>query len=235
MLERYQSFVFLSPHLDDAVFSCGLILAKLRKLNKQVSVATVFSDCNNSPSTPQANLFLEQCGATDGKKLFYQRKLEDRSASKILGFKPIHLNFIDAAWRLDKKNKPIYRSTDIQFSGRVSNYDLELKSKIKNKLKKITNTTKNAIVFAPFGEGGHVDHILVRSIATEMYDEVLLWSDFPYNQYSKKDIPSADIILYPKSSDFAAKEKSILAYKTQITSIFGNKKIPRVPERYYNL
>lgn len=235
ILERSRSFVFLSPHLDDAVFSCGLLLAKLRKLNKKVKVITIFSDCTSSPKTPQSKLFLEQCGFVNGKKLFAERRLEDQLASKTLGFTPVHLNFIDAAWRLNDKNKPVYRSSDIQFSGKVSAYDTHLKPKIINKLKNVINPTEKCVVFAPFGEGGHVDHVLVRNIASEMFSGVFLWSDFPYNLHSKKNNTNADIILYPKPSDFKIKEISILAYKTQISSIFGDKKITKIPEKYYYL
>jgi len=69
--------VFVSPHLDDAVLSCGGWIAKLVESGRKVVVVTVFS------------------GGREGGK----RKEEDRKALKVLGVKGVCLDVVDAKFR----------------------------------------------------------------------------------------------------------------------------------------
>jgi LmbE family N-acetylglucosaminyl deacetylase len=82
----------VSPHLDDAVLSCGHFLLT----QTSVVVATVFAG-NPGPGT--LSDWDRQCGFTDGDDPVVTRWREDREALTLVGAEPRHLEFLDSAYR----------------------------------------------------------------------------------------------------------------------------------------
>lgn len=83
--------LFLSPHLDDAVFSCGeLIAACARPL-----VATVFA---GTPAWPCATAWDRACGFDDARGAMARRRAEDRAALAALQAGHRHLPFLDCQY-----------------------------------------------------------------------------------------------------------------------------------------
>lgn len=81
----------VSPHLDDAVLSCGLLLAA----HPDAVVCTIFT------SAPQENMTTDwdrESGFADAFAAMRTRKLEDVRALSSLGASPIHLPFCDAQY-----------------------------------------------------------------------------------------------------------------------------------------
>jgi LmbE family N-acetylglucosaminyl deacetylase len=81
--------LFVSPHLDDAVFACGEWIASSRN----ATVVTIFagSASSNAPVTT----WDAECGFRDGDDVMALRRNEDRTALGLLGAKPIWLDFRD--------------------------------------------------------------------------------------------------------------------------------------------
>lgn len=79
----------LSPHLDDAVFGCGALIAACDRPR----VATLFA------GAPPAGLPLTpwdaRCGFASGHEAIRARRLEDAQALARLGAEPLHLDFPD--------------------------------------------------------------------------------------------------------------------------------------------
>src|ERR1700760_4988959 len=91
--------MFVSPHLDDAVLSCGALLAHLAR-NCPVIVLTVFS----SAAPPAkwglaARRTLQGLGVPDAELLFEERRAEDITFLKEAGPSWIHLGLTDALFR----------------------------------------------------------------------------------------------------------------------------------------
>jgi LmbE family N-acetylglucosaminyl deacetylase len=84
-----QSRLFVSPHLDDAVFSCGESIAS----SPGSVVVTVFA------GRPAAGSSLSgwdaDCGFSAGEDVIGVRRGEDGSALELLGARPIWLDFRD--------------------------------------------------------------------------------------------------------------------------------------------
>ncbi|MEC5406072.1 PIG-L family deacetylase [Paraburkholderia sp. MPAMCS5] len=90
MQSRPRLFV-VSPHLDDAVLSCGALL----QANPASIVCTVFT------ASPRANMSTEwdrQSGFKDAFEAMRTRKGEDSRALKILNARPVHLPFCDSQY-----------------------------------------------------------------------------------------------------------------------------------------
>lgn len=81
--------IAISPHYDDAVFSCGQLLAEY----PGSTVVTVFTDI------PEHDLALtswdEQCGFTSARQAMHARAIENKAALAMLKAQDIDLHFLD--------------------------------------------------------------------------------------------------------------------------------------------
>ena len=89
---------FFSPHLDDAVLSCGSVLSYLSG-RTSVTVVTVFTKPSEKPYSFSARRFLKKCNVNDADELFKKRKREDIQVMKKLGISYRHCEMIDGTWR----------------------------------------------------------------------------------------------------------------------------------------
>src|SRR5215216_7667166 len=85
-----RKILFLSPHLDDAVFSCATRILRESETGADVIVATVFSHARRR--SPQWSEYVT-------------RREEDQRALHLLGARPRWLGLLDAPWR-----NPFYNS-----------------------------------------------------------------------------------------------------------------------------
>jgi LmbE family N-acetylglucosaminyl deacetylase len=81
----------VSPHFDDAVFSCGAMLAA----HPGAVVYTVFSGCPAADVTTQWDL---RCGFDNATRAMQARSLEDDRALDILAAVPERGDFLDAQY-----------------------------------------------------------------------------------------------------------------------------------------
>lgn len=81
----------ISPHLDDAVLSCGLLLAA----NPEAVVCTVFTA---RPEKNQSTDWDRASGFADAFEAIEARKAEDVRALTLLGARAFHLPFCDAQY-----------------------------------------------------------------------------------------------------------------------------------------
>jgi LmbE family N-acetylglucosaminyl deacetylase len=82
----------ISPHLDDAAFSCGELLA----CKRDAIVVTMFSGTPSSslPLTP----WDETAGFAGSRDAMLQRREEDRHAMELLHVSPVWLDFLDSQY-----------------------------------------------------------------------------------------------------------------------------------------
>src|SRR3989344_2696879 len=239
--------VFLSPHMDDAILSCGALITNLNK-KTEIKIINVFTTVSEKLETKFARKFVAACGYKDSQKLFKDRKREEKKLFNKLGLKSTYLDFIDAAWRKKPESTSvkiasiinpefihIYSKEVAVFSGIVSRIDKDTMIRVERKLLKLVGKIK-AVIFCPIGRGRHVDHIIIREICRKNFKNVVYWSDFPYSINSQVDI---DFIKKNSLSSFSwdknleNKEKLIREYKTQFNSLFPSGIILLIDEVYY--
>lgn len=241
---------FISPHLDDAVLSCGELILELAD-KTDITVANVFTEASDGPLTLSVRAFLKQCDRDDSKKLFEERKSEDKEAFDSIGVKVKNLEFVDAQWR--KKDKlnwfekifgrlipelihiyPVYRWHII--NGKISKLDQAMMARIKLELLNLVGYDDNFIIFCPMAIGGNVDHLIVRECCLDIFkNNLLLWSDFPYNSKDKVDFElSAD---YREeffiSNHKSQKDKLLRMYKSQYQALVKDGMGELQNEKYY--
>jgi len=90
-MQSHARLLVVSPHLDDSVLSCGLLLTA----NPSAIVCTVFT------APPRDNMSTDwdrQAGFTDAFEAMSVRRQEDTEALQMLHAEPIHLPFRDAQY-----------------------------------------------------------------------------------------------------------------------------------------
>jgi LmbE family N-acetylglucosaminyl deacetylase len=94
----------VSPHLDDAVFSCGDWLA----CHPSANVATVFAGVpgGRTGSFP----WDAACGFSDARQAVAARRAEDHAALALLSARPIWLDFLDSQY-CDSPQPPALRDS----------------------------------------------------------------------------------------------------------------------------
>jgi LmbE family N-acetylglucosaminyl deacetylase len=240
----------LSPHLDDAVLSCGSLLGVLAG-EYPVTVATVFTEAGPGPWTRAARSYLRSCGATDAGDLYAARRQEDRDVLVRLGAVPVHLGGVDALFRRREgvlaggrglawlppevfHRYPTYRF-DIA-RGRVARRDRSLIPRLADEVDRLIVRLQPAFVFCPLAVGRHVDHVLTRMLGERHPDRAVYYSDFPYDRTCPPDeefIAEHDLVPWVCGLDAATKRDLIRGYRTQCGALFPDGKIPVAPETYY--
>lgn len=236
--------LFLSPHLDDAVLSCGLVLQNAAA----ATVATVFTEATPGPHTRAARSFLRQCGATGGaEELFARRRAEDVEVVTAAGAHAEHLGRRDALFRtrrgvpalLRKLPELAHRYPTFRFDiarGRVAAAERDLPGRIAEQITALIARTGAEVVFCPLGIGRHVDHVLVRSVGPELAATVVYYADFPYTLHSGPDRAFLDthrLRRWENPADPADKRKLIEGYRSQVDALFPDGDIPPRAEEYY--
>jgi len=159
-IERYRA-VFLSPHLDDAVFSCGGTMALLAR-EGPVRVVNVFTKCPETVRSGPA--------ATPG-----DREDEEAKAAAYLGFSTESLGETDAMLR-----RPAYRSPSRLFLEPVDE-DKAWLPELSARLNAHFDALDYDVLYAPLGVGWHVDHILCHAASRGLArGKVLFYEDAPY-------------------------------------------------------
>lgn len=244
IISNKKPIYFISPHLDDAIFSCGDLISYLAK-KTTVYIVTIFTDAGVGPYSYSAKIHVKRCGFKDIKKLFYARKMEDISAMEKLGVEFKHLGLIEAQLRKNPKMKyfqrlmtniipeaahvyPVYRWHVI--NGKISHKDLKTLDLVIKKLKSLIGN--DSFVFCPLAVGNHVDHVIVRNCCIEAFKNVILWSDFPYNRKNEINFPGIK-----KHFEWKVDERNKLnlmkIYKTQFEATFPNGNIDVSNEKYF--
>ena len=210
----------LSPHLDDASFSCGGTLAKLARSGWRVVVATLFT---RSVPNPQGFALACQLDKGLGPEVDYMalRRAEDVAAMLALGVEPpIHVPLPEAPHRG-------YHSAQALFGSPMVADDIsrDLKAAIADLL------TVHApdLLLAPQAFGGHVDHVQVVRALKDVASPILWWRDFPYvvRTATPSEPFEATMAGKPEHSievdavDRDAKQAACLAYASQLGFQFG--------------
>lgn len=148
--------IFLSPHFDDAVVSCGGTIAKLVYQREDVLVLTVFTKNPDIKKLPKKfHKFA----------IYEQRKREDQKALDRLGVDYKRLDVEERAYRqpLLKKTTDIFKINLSEGLKQFSNI-----AKIHAEFDKLIEKYPKTTFYAPLAIGNHFDHVEVF-LASLMY------------------------------------------------------------------
>jgi len=209
----------VSPHLDDAVFSCGGTLARLAQAGWDVTVCTVFTR-----SVPQPRGFALACQTDKGiaADIDYMalRRAEDRVACAMLGATPLWLDFPEAPHRN-------YGDAAALFGAVAPDDDIDAAIAQALAFGPLRAGIPE-LILAPQAIGGHVDHVQVmRALRRALPPTVpvLWWADYPYAERPDAAAPFAAVFdALPSiavAGDAVARRAACAAYRSQLGFQFG--------------
>jgi LmbE family N-acetylglucosaminyl deacetylase len=159
--------LYLSPHPDDVILSCGGMIWEQVQRGDSVAVVTVFAD-SPSPSLPLsdfAQLLHDRWHASAPDGDFADppavRRAEDTRSFEVLDRRIVLAQFplTDCIYRTHPYlETPLYASEEAIFG------ELHPADPAREKLVMILPPEEGTIVYSPLAIGNHVDHQLVRSI-----------------------------------------------------------------------
>lgn len=234
-----QEIVIVSPHFDDSVLSCFELLRKLNKKTK-ITIVNVFTKAGKPPYTVSAKKYLRTSGFSNAEVLFKERNNEDISALSGFDVKIVNLGLVDALYR-QKKNKNIFASFLAEFGHMYPTYRFHIIKQIakndssvsilEQKLVKYKNS--KTLVLAPVGIGNHADHRIVRDVCKKLFDNLILYSDFPYNMTENGISIEKSYPKFQLQPEMDKKIAVLKQYKTQFNGLFPGGIVPKHTEIYY--
>ena len=225
-MERYDA-LYLSPHLVDAALSCGGQIAQATRTRARVLIVTVMA---GDPPAEAANDYIASLHARWelGRDAAAQRRAEDLAACALLGADALHLDVPDCIYRLDPATgAPLYVS-DADIFGAIHPAEAVLVARLAERLRGLPPATQ---VYAPLTVGHHVDHLLVRAAAEQVWGAALrYYEDYPYAQQpGKLDAALADAagwraaVILLDGAALAAKCDAISAFRSQLSTFFRDR------------
>ena len=212
----------LSPHLDDAAFSCGGLLATLAQRGWRVVMATLFTASVSDPLGFALACQLDK-GLPPEVDYMALRRAEDAAAARELGLAaPVHLPFREAPHRGYGSAPELFADVRV---------DDGIAGDLAPAIAALIATEAPDLVLMPQAVGGHVDHVqAVRAFrAIAFAGPVLWWRDFPYTVREARpkeplvalfaDLPARAVDLDARAQ--ARKFAACAAYASQIGFQFG--------------
>ncbi|MGB9641545.1 MAG: PIG-L deacetylase family protein [Anaerolineales bacterium] len=217
-------YIFLSPHFDDVVFSCGGLIWELTQRGDDVAVWTITTA---KPNLTNLSPFAAQLHQRWGSLLdaVDVRMAEDSRAAQILGFRQKWFPVLDCIYRRAKDGTFLYDSESSLF-GDLNPEDDALIEWLANELKALRKSKVQLI--SPLGVGHHVDHQLTRKAAEASGLPLWFYAEVPYilkhADWQTKWLIALSPVLNQTISPQAVHywQKAAAAYASQISTFWSD-------------
>jgi LmbE family N-acetylglucosaminyl deacetylase len=226
--------LYLSPHCDDAILSCGALMAQQRMAGEAVVIVSI---CTASPTSKVLSplaLAQQVQWDTTAADIFSQRRAEDRAACVVFGVELIQLDELDCIYRRDVQGNWLYEDESALF-GNIHPNDTNtlLQAKLENARRMISPTK----IYAPLAIGNHIDHQRSRQVAECWHQQgidVLFYEDYPYVEdkgalWLALNRPKVGI--WQRHPQFVSKKaaemkiETIQCYHSQLSFLFKNSRL----------
>ncbi len=168
-------WIYLSPHLDDAVFSAGGLIYEQTRSGIPVEIWTFMcGDPQLNEYSPFAQALHFVWGFSSAEETVRKRREEDLFAASVVGAKAVHLDFLDCIYRRDQKGDWLYSEISVP----PHEADADLPAQIAEAIS--VRLEPDDVLVCQLAVGSHVDHVLVRR-AAELLNRPLRYDvDVPY-------------------------------------------------------
>lgn len=219
--------VYLSPHLDDAVLSCGGMIHRQVQTGERVVVVTV---CAGDPPSGLLSEFAQGLHTRwkTPRDAVNARREEDLAALTLLSAEAIHLTVPDCIYRTDPTTgRPLYVSEEALFRQLLA-ADTALIRRTATKVSSLLQGFRRPRLYAPLAVGQHVDHQLTRQAAEAAGSVYAYFEDYPYAA-RETDLSHHSLtrgfsptVVPLTHANLQAKVRAIAAYSSQISSFWSD-------------
>jgi LmbE family N-acetylglucosaminyl deacetylase len=226
-------WIYISPHLDDAVLSAGGLIYDQTRAGMDVEIWTFMC---GFPSTEELSPFAQvlhyQWGIPSAAEVVKSRRAEDMKAAGIVGAKTIHFDFLDCIYRRSKNGNWFY--SDVFVPPHEDEGDLP--ARIAESISARLQPTDQLV--CQLGLGSHLDHVLVRRAVELLQRPILYDVDIPYLFNSLGELASKTAGMKAKThritdSGLRSWQDAIAAYESQLSGLFDSPEARRSQIQQY--
>jgi LmbE family N-acetylglucosaminyl deacetylase len=226
------SDIYLSPHLDDAILSCGGRIWQQVQASASVLILTVFAGtpAPGTPLSPFARSLHSRWGNLVDAAA--QRREEDLEALGLLGAAGKHFHYLDCIYRHTPDGHFPYASEGALW-GEIHPAEGGLLAELADQLSALVLSQGDiggrvATLYAPLGVGLHVDHQIVRRAAELTGQTLIYYEDYPYAEdpaalqavLAMDDVPWRAELTPLSEEALEAKVAAIARYRSQLSTFW---------------
>lgn len=221
------TWVYLSPHLDDAALSCGGLIWEQAREGESVSIWTI---CAGDPPAGSSSDFAQSLHARwrAGEQAAASRRLEDLDSCQALQATSRHFTLPDCIYRQAPGTQlSLYASEQALFSV-LDPVEAPVVDQLSSEL--ALDLPVDATLVVPLALGGHVDHRLTRLAAEQLSRQdlrIFYYADYPYVIKMKTKLAALGEAgwlahTFPVTqAGLAAWQASIAAHASQISTFWS--------------
>jgi LmbE family N-acetylglucosaminyl deacetylase len=225
--------IYLSPHLDDAVLSCGGRIHQQSQRGERVSVITL---CAGDPPQAALSPFAQALHLrwNTPREAAAIRRAEDRAALGLLGAEPVHWDVPDCIYRADPQTGAFLYASEAALFGVWQAAEHPLAQRLAADIARHVHAHPDSRLYVPLGIGNHVDHQLTRRAAEATGLPLIYYEDYPYAArepytalWAGRARAADGRALRPEwaaldEADLAAKCRAVAAYVSQLSSFWAS-------------
>lgn len=224
--------VFLSPHFDDAVYSCGGTIHHLGQQNERVHVVTVMA--GDVPQPPPDSPIVRDLHARweAGSNPIATRQREDKDALAQLGAHPAYLPIPDCVYRTHA-GQALYPD-EASLWGAIHPHDnATAMLHTLSTFEALGIYERVSTLYVPLGVGEHVDHRIVRAWGIQLAQahpstRLRFYTDYPYLREEARIAQALQSVAWTLESvwqaltldNMACKVSAITAYRSQLSTFW---------------
>lgn len=214
-------WIYLSTHLDDAVFSMGGLICEQARAGIPVEIWTLMCGYpaeSNEELSPFAQLLHRLWGASSAEEASRIRRAEDEHAAANLGADVRHFDFLDCIYRRGSGGEWLYSEVFVP----PDPADAGIPSRVAEAIR--SHLRPDDVLVCQLALGSHVDHVLVRQGAEMLARPLNYYVDVPYVFYRPEELKQKAAGM--KESVHLVRETSLerwkdasLEYRSQIPTL----------------
>ncbi len=223
-------WIYLSPHLDDAVLSCGGLIWEQVKSGLVVEIWSICAGFPPAaPLSPVAQALHDRwqtpASLSEGVST---RRAEDGLACRRLGAAPLHFDIPDCVYRRLPDGEPVVIEDQGMFAP-IHPGEAYLVDEVFRLIK--SNLPAQTCLVSPMTVGGHMDHRIVRAAAERLGQGLLYYADYPYAAQHPQELAAALVSFsrgysLPVSlAGLQAWQDSVAAYQSQISTFWAGRTV----------
>ena len=213
-------WIYLSPHLDDAVLSAGGLIYDQVQSGIPVEIWTILAGYPLEGELSQfAQLQHYMWGFPSAEAAIRARRQEDQNAAAVLGAKTVHFDFLDCIYRRGSSGEWLFDDITVPPHAEDSSRPGQMAEAILARLQ------PDDILVCQLAVGSHVDHVLVRQGAEKTGLPLLYDIDLPYflskpEELEPKSTGMRKSVHSVTDSGLSAWHRAVVEYKSQLP-LFG--------------
>ncbi len=233
MVKIPMRWIYISPHLDDAVLSAGGLIYDQTRAGMDVEIWTLM--CGFPPTeelSPYAQLLHFEWGMPSAAEVVKVRRAEDAKATSIVGAKIVYFDYLDCIYRRGKNGDWLYSYIFVPPHENEADLPAQMADSISARL----NPTDQLV--CQLGLGSHLDHVLARRAVELLQRPTLYDVDIPYlfnapQELALKTVGMKENVHRITEAGLRSWQDAIAAYESQISSLFDSPEAMRAQIRQY--